>query len=121
MTLHRRALLALPLATGLTAPSLALAQDEPSRSACSPPSRAPSPCSARTAMRGAMTAVDEMGGMAAGKKIEIVKGSSDASPDCAVRAARKLVEQDGVQDPRRPAVGRRGPRRQGLRQDPART
>ena len=46
--------------------------------------------------RGAQVAVDEVNGMAAGKKIEIVKGSSDASPDSAVRAARKLVEQDGV-------------------------
>ena len=43
--------------------------------------------------------------MAGGKKIEIVKGSSDASPDSAVRAARKLVEQDGVADPGRPALG----------------
>ena len=41
-------------------------------------------------------AVDEFNGMTAGKKVEIVKGSSDASPDSAVRAARKLVEQDGV-------------------------
>ena len=47
-------------------------------------------------MRGAMLALKEHGGMAGGKKIEIVKGSSDASPDSAVRAARKLVEQDGV-------------------------
>src|SRR5579883_1630729 len=47
-------------------------------------------------MRGAMTAVDEFHGMVGGKKIEIIKGSSDASPDSAVRAARKLVEQDGV-------------------------
>jgi len=46
--------------------------------------------------RGAMVAVNEADGMAGGKKIEIVKGSSDASPDSAVRAARKLVEQDGV-------------------------
>jgi branched-chain amino acid transport system substrate-binding protein len=47
-------------------------------------------------LRGAMTAVDEFGGKVAGKTIEIVKGSSDASPDSAVQAARKLVEQDGV-------------------------
>jgi len=46
--------------------------------------------------RGAMTAVEEFKGMVAGKKIEIVKGSSDATPDKAVNAARKLVEQDGV-------------------------
>ena len=38
----------------------------------------------------------EHNGKAGGKKIEIVKGSSDASPDSAVNAARKLVEQDGV-------------------------
>jgi branched-chain amino acid transport system substrate-binding protein len=35
--------------------------------------------------------------MAGGKKIELVTGSSDASPDSAVNAARKLVEQDKVQ------------------------
>jgi branched-chain amino acid transport system substrate-binding protein len=47
-------------------------------------------------LRGAMVAVEEMGGKVAGMDIEIVRGSSDASPDSAVRAARKLVEQDGV-------------------------
>ena len=31
-----------------------------------------------------------------GKKIEVIKGLSDASPDSAVKAARKLVEQDRV-------------------------
>jgi branched-chain amino acid transport system substrate-binding protein len=35
-------------------------------------------------------------GMAGGKKIEIVKGSTDASPDSAVKAVRKLVENDGI-------------------------
>ena len=47
-------------------------------------------------MRGALMAVDDFGGKVGGKKIEIIKGSSDGSPDSAVRAARKLVEQDGV-------------------------
>jgi branched-chain amino acid transport system substrate-binding protein len=47
-------------------------------------------------LRGAMVAVEEMGGKVAGMDIEIVRGSSDASPDSAVRAVRKLVEQDGV-------------------------
>jgi len=46
--------------------------------------------------RGAMVASADAGGRAGGKKIEVIKGSSDASPDSAVRAARKLVEQDGV-------------------------
>src|SRR5271167_3130056 len=47
-------------------------------------------------MRGAELALKEANYMAGGKKIEIIKGSSDASPDSAVKAARKLVEQDGV-------------------------
>ena len=48
-------------------------------------------------MRGAELAFKEHNDTAGGKKIEIVKGSSDASPDSAVNAARKLVEQDEVQ------------------------
>jgi branched-chain amino acid transport system substrate-binding protein len=47
-------------------------------------------------MRGADLALKEANYMAGGKKIDIIKGSSDASPDSAVKAARKLVEQDGV-------------------------
>ena len=48
-------------------------------------------------MRGADLAFKEHDYMAGGKKLEVIKGSSDASPDSAVAAARKLVEQDGVQ------------------------
>jgi branched-chain amino acid transport system substrate-binding protein len=48
-------------------------------------------------MRGADLALKEKGGMAGGKKIELIKGSSDATPDKAVNATRKLVEQDKVQ------------------------
>jgi branched-chain amino acid transport system substrate-binding protein len=48
-------------------------------------------------MRGAELALKHKGGMAGGKKIEFVKGSSDATPDKAVNATRKLVEQDKVQ------------------------
>jgi branched-chain amino acid transport system substrate-binding protein len=47
-------------------------------------------------VRGAELALKEAGYMAGGKKLEVIKGSSDASPDSAVKAARKLVEQDGV-------------------------
>jgi len=47
-------------------------------------------------MRGAELAVKERGGMVAGRKIEIIKASSDAKPDVAVNATRKLVEQDKV-------------------------
>jgi branched-chain amino acid transport system substrate-binding protein len=47
-------------------------------------------------MRGAELAVKQRGGMVAGKKIEVIKASSDAKPDVAVNATRKLVEQDKV-------------------------
>jgi branched-chain amino acid transport system substrate-binding protein len=47
-------------------------------------------------MRGAEMAVREKGGMAGGRKIEVIKASSDAKPDVAVNATRKLVEQDKV-------------------------
>ena len=50
--------------------------------------------------RGARLALEEVNGMAAGKKIEIVKGSSDASPDSAVT--------------RRPQAGRAGRRARSL-------
>jgi branched-chain amino acid transport system substrate-binding protein len=48
-------------------------------------------------MRGADLALKAKGGMAGGKKIEFVKVSSDATPDKAVAATRKAVEQDKVQ------------------------
>ncbi len=47
-------------------------------------------------VRGAELAFKEANYTAGGKTIDVVKGSSDASPDSAVKAARKLVEQDGV-------------------------
>jgi branched-chain amino acid transport system substrate-binding protein len=48
-------------------------------------------------MRGLEVALKEYKYSAGGYKIELIKGSSDAKPDVAVRAARKLIEQDGVQ------------------------
>ena len=48
-------------------------------------------------MRGAELALKQRGGMVAGRKIEIIKASSDAKPDVAVNATRKLVEQDKVE------------------------
>ena len=47
-------------------------------------------------MRGADLALKQKNGMAGGKKIEFVKVSSDATPDKAVAATRKAVEQDKV-------------------------
>jgi branched-chain amino acid transport system substrate-binding protein len=47
-------------------------------------------------MRGAELALMQRGGMAGGRKVEIIKASSNANPDVAVNATRKLVEQDKV-------------------------
>jgi branched-chain amino acid transport system substrate-binding protein len=48
------------------------------------------------AMRGFDLAVMQHHNKAGGKDLEIIRGSSDASPDSAVRAAKKLIEQDKV-------------------------
>ena len=55
------------------------------------------PHSARTACGASELAVMQHHNKAGGKELEIVRGSSDASPDSALRAAKKLVEQDKVQ------------------------
>ncbi|MGL4573245.1 MAG: ABC transporter substrate-binding protein [Burkholderiaceae bacterium] len=47
-------------------------------------------------MRGAELAIKQRGGVVAGRKIELIKASSNATPDVAVNAVRKLVEQDKV-------------------------
>ncbi len=47
-------------------------------------------------MRGVRLALEEFGNMAGGHAIELITGSSDATPDSAIRATRKLVEQNGV-------------------------
>lgn len=91
-----RHLAALAAATALTAPHLALAQEGPVKIGLLATFEGAFTVLGEDAERGAMTAVAEANGMAGDREIEIVKGSSDASPDSAVRAARKLVEQDGV-------------------------
>ncbi|MFM7533178.1 MAG: ABC transporter substrate-binding protein, partial [Rubrivivax sp.] len=47
-------------------------------------------------MRGAELAIRQRNGMVAGRRIEMVRASSNANPDVAVNAVRKLVEQDKV-------------------------
>lgn len=96
MELNRRTLLALATATALTAPGVALAEDDTVKIGLLATFEGAFTVLGEDSERGAMTAVDEFGDMAGGKKIEVIRGSSDASPDSAVRAARKLVEQDGV-------------------------
>jgi hypothetical protein len=95
MTLHRRMLLGLGLAAGLAIPSMAMAEDTIKVGVLATFEGAFTVLG-EDSMRGAVMAVDDFGGKVAGKKIEIIKGSSDGSPDSAVRAIRKLVEQDGA-------------------------
>jgi branched-chain amino acid transport system substrate-binding protein len=95
MTYHRRLLLGAALAAGLAIPSVAMAEDTIKIGVLATFEGAFTVLG-EDSMRGAVMAVDDFGGKVAGKKIEIIKGSSDGSPDSAVRAIRKLVEQDGV-------------------------
>lgn len=49
------------------------------------------------ALRGVEMAIKEVGGSVAGRKIELIKGSSTGAPDSGVAAARRLVEQNKVE------------------------
>jgi branched-chain amino acid transport system substrate-binding protein len=95
MRIDRRLLLALVVATGLTGLSGAYAEDTIKIGTLAT-LEGPFTVLGQDSMRGIEMALKEANMVAGGKKIEIVKGSSDASPDSAVKAARKLVEQDGV-------------------------
>src|SRR5580693_8031894 len=59
-------------------------------------------------MRGYELAVKAHNGKAGGKDIETVVGSTDASPDSAIRAVKKLVEQDKVDVLMSPLSGSEG-------------
>jgi branched-chain amino acid transport system substrate-binding protein len=92
----RRALLAASVAAGLVLAGAARAEDTIKVGGLATLEGAFTVLG-QDSMRGLELALQEHNYMAGGKKIELIKGSSDASPDSAVKAARKLVEQDGVQ------------------------
>lgn len=94
--IYRRTLLALALATTLGAPGIALAQDGTIKLGAVATLEGAFTVLGEDGMRGLELALKEHNGMAGGKKIELIKGSSDASPDSAVAATRKIVEQDGA-------------------------
>jgi branched-chain amino acid transport system substrate-binding protein len=52
--------------------------------------------SGQDGLRGVELALEEAGYMAGGKKIELIKESSNTKPDVAVAKTRKLIEQDKV-------------------------
>jgi branched-chain amino acid transport system substrate-binding protein len=96
MNINRRALLALTMATAIVAPSAAMAEGTIKIGTLAT-LEGPFTVLGQDGMRGVNLALKEHNMMAGGMKLEIIQGSSDASPDSAVKAARKLVEQDGVQ------------------------
>ena len=59
-------------------------------------------------MRGYELAVKAHNGKAGGKEIETIVGATDASPDSAIRAVKKLVEQDKVDVLMSPLSGAEG-------------
>ena len=95
MHIQRRLLLALAATTALFAPHYANAEDTIKVGSLAT-LEGPFTVLGQDGMRGLELALKEAGMKAGGKTIELIRGSSDASPDSAVRAARKLVEQDGV-------------------------
>ena len=97
MLLARRTTLALLLASSaLLGYGTAMAADDTIKIGGLATLEGPFTVLGEDGMRGVELAIQQHKGMAGGKKIELVKGSSDASPDSAVKAVRKLVENDGI-------------------------
>jgi len=83
-------------AAALVVTGAALAQGAPVKIGLLATLEGPFAAGGADGMRGAELALIQRGGMAGGRKVEIIKGSSNANPDVAVNATRKLVEQDKV-------------------------
>jgi branched-chain amino acid transport system substrate-binding protein len=96
MNINRRALIALAISSAIIAPGAAMAEGTIKIGTLAT-LEGPFTVLGQDSMRGVNLALKEHNMMAGGMKLEIIQGSSDASPDSAVKAARKLVEQDGVQ------------------------
>jgi branched-chain amino acid transport system substrate-binding protein len=96
MNLTRRTALAAGTAA-LAAPAILHAQTSgPIKIGALATLEGPFALSGQDGMRGVRMAIAEHNSTAGGRPIELITGSSNAQPDVAIRAARKLVEQDGV-------------------------
>lgn len=87
---------ALGAAAALAMSGAAWAQGQPVKIGLLATLEGPFAAGGADGMRGAELAVKQRGGTVAGRKIEVIKASSNANPDVAVNAVRKLVEQDKV-------------------------
>ena len=94
--IDRRTLMALALAGSLVPTHAAFAADDTLKLGAVASLEGAFTVLGEDGMRGVELALKEHNYMAGGKKIELIEGSSDASPDSAVAATRKIVEQDGV-------------------------
>lgn len=96
--MHKRFLLSglAAAAFAATLAGSALAQGAPIKIGLLATLEGPFAAGGADGVRGAELALKQRGGMVAGRKVEILKASSDAKPDVAVNATRKLVEQDKV-------------------------
>ena len=92
----RKALFATTAVVGLIVSSgLAVAQEKPKIGVMATLS-GPLTSGGEDSIRGMQIAAKLAGNKIAGKELEIIIASTDASPDSALRAARKFVEQDKV-------------------------
>jgi branched-chain amino acid transport system substrate-binding protein len=94
--MYRIAKKALAAAAVLSLASPAVAQDGPIKMGALATLEGAFTVMGEDSLRGVRMALEEFDYSAGGREIELITGSSDASPDSAIRAARKLVEQDGV-------------------------
>jgi len=95
MTLSRRNLIGLAIAGSLLS-STALTAAEPIKIGTIATLEGAFTVLGQEGMRGVDMALKKWGNKAGGKDLVIIRTSSDTSPDSAIRAVKKLVEQDGV-------------------------
>ncbi|MFN3171644.1 MAG: ABC transporter substrate-binding protein [Hyphomicrobiales bacterium] len=92
----KKALFAAVLASSISVPAIAVAQDDPIRIGILVALEGAFAEGGADGVRNVEMALEEVGFEAGGRTIEYVVAPSDTTPDTAVRQARKLVEQDGV-------------------------
>jgi branched-chain amino acid transport system substrate-binding protein len=96
MTL-RRVLLAAVGAVALAGPAWAQAPAEELRVGVLATLEGPLTSLGQEAMRGTRLALSEVNNIAGGRRITLFTGPTNATPDSALNAARRLIEQDRVQ------------------------
>ncbi|MEM9013053.1 MAG: ABC transporter substrate-binding protein [Pseudomonadota bacterium] len=92
----KKALIASVSSLALLVPAGALAQDDPVRFGVLVALEGAFAEGGADGVRNVELAIEQAGGTAGGRPIEIVVAPTDTTPDTTVRQARKLIEQDGV-------------------------